>query len=152
MIGFTGLALLGRPGELIRPYLIARHQNLSFASQVAVWTVERIFDVAASRSCWWRQFFFRRSCTLSPRPPLLSCATGIYLTGYALVALVLGLAHRRPADVLPGASIAQWVKSRFSHSPENLGHRIAQKIREFTAGLNTIHGPLHFFNWRRSPS
>src|SRR5208282_5812781 len=45
LIGFTGLALLGRPGELIRPYLIARRQNLPFASQVAVWAVERIFDV-----------------------------------------------------------------------------------------------------------
>ena len=36
MIGFTGLALLGRAGELIRPYLIARRLNLPFASQVAV--------------------------------------------------------------------------------------------------------------------
>src|SRR5271155_5291884 len=32
MIGFTGLALLGRAGEMIRPYLIARHTHLSFAS------------------------------------------------------------------------------------------------------------------------
>jgi glycosyltransferase 2 family protein len=39
MIGFTGLALLGRAGELIRPYLIARRLNLPFASQVAVWAV-----------------------------------------------------------------------------------------------------------------
>jgi len=45
VIGFTGLALLGRPGEMIRPYLIARRENLPFASQVAVWAVERIFDV-----------------------------------------------------------------------------------------------------------
>src|ERR1051326_444132 len=29
MIGFAGLALLGRPGEFIRPYLIARKTNLS---------------------------------------------------------------------------------------------------------------------------
>src|SRR5437773_2327889 len=43
-IGFTGLALLGRPGELVRPYLIARRHNLSMSSQMAVWTVERIFD------------------------------------------------------------------------------------------------------------
>ena len=47
MIGFTGLALLGRPGEFIRPYLIARKQNLSMSSQLAVWTVERIFDTGA---------------------------------------------------------------------------------------------------------
>ena len=47
MIGFTGLSLLGRPGEFIRPYLIARKLNLSMASQLAVWTVERIFDTGA---------------------------------------------------------------------------------------------------------
>src|SRR5262249_1481856 len=33
MIGFTGLALLGRPGEFIRPYLIARKQSLNMSSQ-----------------------------------------------------------------------------------------------------------------------
>ena len=47
IIGFTGLALLGRPGELIRPYLIARRTDLSFSSQMAVWAVERIFDIGA---------------------------------------------------------------------------------------------------------
>ena len=30
-IGFTGLALLGRPGELTRPYLIARRVGLPFS-------------------------------------------------------------------------------------------------------------------------
>src|ERR1700733_9504957 len=44
LIGFTGLAVLGRPGELTRPYLIARRENLNVASQIAVWAVERIFD------------------------------------------------------------------------------------------------------------
>lgn len=44
-IGFTGLALLGRPGEFIRPYLVARKVNLSFASQLVVWTAERICDM-----------------------------------------------------------------------------------------------------------
>src|SRR5215472_9800050 len=47
MIGFAGLALLGRPGEFIRPYLIARKTNLSMSSQLAVWLVERIFDMGA---------------------------------------------------------------------------------------------------------
>ena len=45
IIGFTGLALLGRPGEFIRPYLIARKVNLSFASQLVVWTAERLCDM-----------------------------------------------------------------------------------------------------------
>src|SRR5581483_1921534 len=47
LIGFTGLALLGRPGELVRPYMIARRANLSMTSQMGVWMVERIFDMAA---------------------------------------------------------------------------------------------------------
>src|SRR5215471_6301077 len=42
LVGFTGLSLLGRPGELIRPYLIARRENLNLPSQLAVWAVERI--------------------------------------------------------------------------------------------------------------
>src|SRR5271156_6432144 len=47
LIGFTGLALLGRAGEFIRPYLIARRTDLPFSSQLAVWAVERIFDLGA---------------------------------------------------------------------------------------------------------
>jgi len=47
MIGFTGMALLGRPGEFIRPYLIARKVKLTMSSQLAVWVVERLFDVGA---------------------------------------------------------------------------------------------------------
>src|SRR5262252_7354736 len=47
LVGFTGLALLGRAGEFIRPYLIARRTDLPFSSQLAVWAVERIFDIGA---------------------------------------------------------------------------------------------------------
>ena len=43
LVGFTGLALLGRAGEFIRPYLIARRADLPFSSQLAVWAVERDF-------------------------------------------------------------------------------------------------------------
>ncbi len=46
-IGFTGLALLGRPGEFVRPYLIARQEKLPFSSQLAAWVVERVFDVSS---------------------------------------------------------------------------------------------------------
>ena len=47
IVGFTGLALLGRPGEFVRPYLIARREGLAFSSQLATWAVERVFDVAS---------------------------------------------------------------------------------------------------------
>jgi uncharacterized membrane protein YbhN (UPF0104 family) len=47
IIGFAALGLFGRAGEFARPYLIARKQKLSFTSQLAVWTVERFFDLGA---------------------------------------------------------------------------------------------------------
>ncbi len=47
VIGFTAVTLFGRPGELVRPYLIARAESVSFSSQLAVWFLERVFDLLA---------------------------------------------------------------------------------------------------------
>jgi len=47
VIGFAALGLFGRAGEFARPYLIARKEKLTFTSQLAVWTVERFFDLGA---------------------------------------------------------------------------------------------------------
>ncbi|HEU0138586.1 MAG TPA: lysylphosphatidylglycerol synthase transmembrane domain-containing protein [Bryobacteraceae bacterium] len=44
-IGFTALVLFGRPGEFVRPYLIATKNKLTITSQVAVWFLERIYDL-----------------------------------------------------------------------------------------------------------
>jgi len=46
-IGFTSVILLGRPGELVRPWLIARSEGVPFSSQMATWFLERIFDLLA---------------------------------------------------------------------------------------------------------
>ncbi|HXR97325.1 MAG TPA: lysylphosphatidylglycerol synthase transmembrane domain-containing protein [Terriglobales bacterium] len=46
VIGFTGTALLGRPGELVRPYYIARKHRGDLSPQLAVWLLERTFDMA----------------------------------------------------------------------------------------------------------
>lgn len=45
VIGFTAIVLFGRPGELVRPYLIARGEQVSFASQMGAWVLERIYDL-----------------------------------------------------------------------------------------------------------
>jgi glycosyltransferase 2 family protein len=44
-IGFTAIVLLGRAGELVRPYLIALRAGLPFSTQMAAWLLERIFDL-----------------------------------------------------------------------------------------------------------
>ena len=144
VIGFTGLALLGRPGELIRPYLIARRENLSFASQLAVWAVERIFDVGGFTVLMVAGIFLPFSklrIFAATRPELLHW---LHVMGFMLTALVLGLFAGAMLVSYKGEALAKWVEDRFSHLARNLGHRIAQRVREFATGLNTIHGPLSF--------
>jgi uncharacterized protein (TIRG00374 family) len=45
VIGFTAVTLLGRPGEFVRPYLIAVQERVPFSSQLAAWVLERIYDL-----------------------------------------------------------------------------------------------------------
>jgi uncharacterized protein (TIRG00374 family) len=45
VIGFTAIALFGRPGEFVRPYLIAVKEGVPVSSQFATWVLERLFDL-----------------------------------------------------------------------------------------------------------
>ncbi len=45
VIGFTAVTLFGRPGELVRPYLIATRERVPVSSQLAIWLLERIYDL-----------------------------------------------------------------------------------------------------------
>jgi glycosyltransferase 2 family protein len=45
LIGFAAITLFGRPGEFVRPYLIARKEQVPVASQLAAWVLERMFDL-----------------------------------------------------------------------------------------------------------
>src|ERR1700722_17513115 len=86
LIGFTGLALLGRPGELIRPYLIARREKLPFSSQMGVWAIERIFDLGAFTTLMVLAIFFLPAAMQSiPHPEYYHT---FRLVGFAFMALV----------------------------------------------------------------
>ncbi|MGO9123336.1 MAG: lysylphosphatidylglycerol synthase transmembrane domain-containing protein [Terriglobales bacterium] len=139
VVGFTGLALLGRPGELIRPYLISRRLNLTFSSQLAVWMVERIFDVGAFTVLMVSGIFLptKLRAFAIARPAYYHW---LHMSGYLLSALVVGMVCVTLLISYRGPSVADWVEIRFAHLAKNLGHRIALRIREFASGLNTIHG------------
>ena len=133
VVGFTGLALLGRPGELIRPYLIARRTSLPFSSQLAVWTVERIFDVGAFTVLLVFAIFFAAG------PKQLAYYANFREAGFLLIGLVAALTLGALAVSQRGEAVADWMEHRFAHLAANLGQRIALRIREFRGGLNTIH-------------
>jgi uncharacterized protein (TIRG00374 family) len=139
MIGFTGLALLGRAGEFIRPYLVARRTDLPFSSQLAVWAVERTFDIGAFAFLIVLAIFLPSALQSIPHPEYyrqLRDAGFFLFTGVAVAAAAAVLISRS------GEAIAQHIEKRFAHRASGIGHRLAQKVREFGTGLNTIHGPL----------
>ncbi len=139
LIGFTGLALLGRAGEFIRPYLIARRTDLPFSSQLAVWTVERIFDIGAFTVLIVLAIFLPSALPAIPHPEYYRRFQegGFFLVGIVLVTTVAAIVIRRSGD-----AVARWVEEKFGHLSSNIGHRLAQRVREFGAGLDTIHGPV----------
>ena len=48
LMGFAAMFLLGRPGEPVRPLLIARREKLSVSSMFGIYVIERVFDIAAT--------------------------------------------------------------------------------------------------------
>jgi hypothetical protein len=140
IIGFTGLALLGRPGELIRPYLISKRENLPFSSQMGVWAIERLFDIGAFTVLMVFAIFFLPAAMQSiPHPEYYS---KFRVGGFVLLGIVATLIAAAIIIGRSGEAIAAWVERRFAHLAANLGHRIAERVREFGDGLHIVHGPI----------
>ena len=133
IVGFTGLALLGRAGEMIRPYLIGRKVGLPFSSQIAVWAVERIFDIGAFAILLISAIF------LAHAPRQLAYYARFREGGFFIIALLAALVCGALLVARKGERMADWVERRFAHLPSKLGHKIALRVREFRGGLNTIH-------------
>jgi glycosyltransferase 2 family protein len=133
IIGFTGLALLGRPGELIRPYLIAKQEKLPFSSQLAVWAVERIFDIGGFTILFVLAAFVARA------PRRLEEVGFFQKAGGVLVLLVIGLTVGAMVVHRYGELLAAWAERWSARRASEFGHRIAVRVREFRGGLNTIH-------------
>lgn len=95
--GFSAVAVLGRAGELVRPYLIAGQHGLSFSSQMAVWFLERIFDLLAVLVLFGYALFYIDPATASEVGPRLAWVLrtgGLVAGGVAAVACSIILAFR----------------------------------------------------------
>lgn len=136
-IGFAGLALFGRPGEFIRPYIVSKRARTTFASQLAVWTVERIFDTSAVAIILAFNLLF--ADTLRTFPQYESIRAG----GIALISLVGFGALLTFVIWKYGSQIAARLEA--DHHPSHIRHRIAFRIRSFGEGLHTIHDLTSFF-------
>jgi uncharacterized protein (TIRG00374 family) len=144
-IGFTSLALLGRPGEFIRPYLIARRENLSLPSQIAVWMVERIFDSGSVAILLALALLSHRLHTIPYLAENRHMMHRLNQMGYLLVAGVAFVALTAFVIRRNGTALAAWIESKLRRWLPKASHIVAQKVRSFGEGLNTIHSVFSFF-------
>jgi glycosyltransferase 2 family protein len=131
-IGFSALALLGRAGEMIRPYIIAKKERLTFTSQIAVWGVERIFDMGAFAVLLALSF-------LSPDLRALPFYHGLREAAFVLMALVAALVVGVVVVRRSGERVAQFLHDLFAGFAPKVAHHVSEKVRSFSAGLQTIH-------------
>lgn len=132
IIGYTGVALLGRPADLMRPYLVARRVRLPLSSQVAVYVVERMFDLAAMALLFSTVLIFAPDRATLPHPELLRHIAVFGLAGTAGLAILATMVRISGHAV---ASVAQRILGKLS---ESLGASVAAKITAFRDGLDML--------------
>jgi uncharacterized protein (TIRG00374 family) len=155
MIGFTGLALLGRPGEFIRPFLIGRKENLDMSSQLAVWVVERIFDVGAFalimaiNILWAADHLqqlpgFASGASKSIGGVEVSAFRIFELSGFALLLAVILASGFAVAIRKNPAGTARACERLLGRISKGLATSVSHRVHKFGEGLNTIQDMKSF--------
>lgn len=132
VIGFTGVALLGRPADLVRPYLVSKRLQVPLSSQVAVYVVERMFDAGAMALIFSTAMITAPHDASLPHPELLRRIAFGGLAGTAALAALAIMVR------LSGKAVAAVAEKVLGALSENLGKSVGAKIHAFRDGLDML--------------
>src|ERR1700689_1348560 len=132
VIGFTPVALFGRLAELVRLYLVARRTSLPFTSQVAVYTVERMFDLGAMA------LIFSGALLLAPDRSTLPHHEALQHAALGGLVVAVALAVFAVSVRASGRAVASLAERALGSLSPALGHSVGHKIRSFRDGLDSI--------------
>jgi hypothetical protein len=135
-IGFTAVALFGRLADLTRPYLVARRVGLSLSSQVAVYTIERMFDLGAAAVIF--------SCALAFTPKDLPHHEVFVRSGVLSMGATLAIAAFAGAIRVAGGAVAGFARGTVGLVSKSAGDSISTKILGFRDGLNALSSVRDF--------
>lgn len=140
VLGFSSIYLIGRPGEVVRPALIARSEGVSFGSQLAILLLERIYDVVTMIILFALAFDFQplHLTTHRAAATLRRVHEGVdsilVLTAVLVASLVLFRLYTEALTAL--------VRRVFSFLPPKFESALERFLRSLAAGLDSIR------NWR----
>lgn len=135
-IGFTAVALFGRLADLTRPYLVSRRVDLPLSSQVAVYTIERMFDLGAAAIIF--------SSALAFTPKDLPHHEIFVRAGELSLALTLAIAIFAVTVRMAGGVVAGFARATLGHLSKPVAESIATKIIGFRDGLNALSSMRDF--------
>jgi glycosyltransferase 2 family protein len=140
VLGFSSIYLIGRPGEVVRPALIARSEGVSFASQLTILLLERIYDVLTMVILFALAFDFQPLHLTSHRAAatLRRVHQGVDSILVLTALLVAGLVLFR----LYTEALTAFVRRVFSFLPPKFESALEGFLRSLAAGLDSIR------NWR----
>ncbi len=129
-IGFTAVALFGRLADLTRPYLLAKRVDLSISSQIAVYTIERMFDLGSAAIIFSTAMALMKSG--QPHHELF------VRVGIGSLVVTVAIALFAVAVRVAGAAVASFAQATVGRLSKGAGESIATKIIGFRDGLNTL--------------
>ena len=130
LIGFTAVALFGRLADLARPYIIARQLDTPVATQLAVYSVERAFDLGAAAILFSVTLAFGASGL--PHHEAFARA-GILSTLATLFVVVFAVALRLRGDRV--ARLAGRLVGKFS---AKFGAMVEARLMDLQSGFQTL--------------
>ncbi len=136
LIGFTAVALFGRVADLARPYLVARRLQTPVATQLAVYSIERAFDLAAAAVLF--------SVTLAFAPRNMPHHEAFTRAGLISLAATLLLAAFAATVRFAGDRLAQLAAALVRPLSPNLAGTVAARLLDFREGFRTINSLAQF--------
>ncbi len=131
-IGFTAVVLLGRAGELVRPYLISLSSGIPFSSQAAAWLLERMLDLLVVLLLFGFALTRIHTHNLPVGPSLqwVLGAGGYLISALGAACLILLILFRNFAE-----PVQKRILSALTFLPEERQLRAAKMLAAFSQGM-----------------
>jgi hypothetical protein len=130
VIGFTAVGLFGRLADLARPVILARTLDTSVATQLAVYSVERAFDLAAAAVLFSAALAFG-SRSLPHHEAFAHVGLLAIAATVVLVLFALALRLRGPAIARTSARLLHKLSPRLAALAE-------ARLLDLSAGFHTL--------------
>ncbi|MEI6091357.1 MAG: lysylphosphatidylglycerol synthase transmembrane domain-containing protein [bacterium] len=137
MVGYFFNNISPRGGELLRPYVYAKREKVSFSMVFATIILERLLDVLTLLFLFVIALIFAKDRIINAFPPGSNIANILYLV--LVLALIVALCFYPP--------VMQWILDKtIKPLSSKLYHKIGELFEKFSRGFSVIKSPSEYLS------